>query len=96
MEGQAIILQPSNPMANSIPMTRAYEEIINFIAAGTTPQSWIEFQPSDVVKERVADLIFREKNDGLSRDEKTELDQYMLLEHLLRLAKARSYQYIPS
>lgn len=77
-------------------MTRAYEEIINFIAAGTTPQSLIEFQPSDVVKERVADLIFREKNDGLSRDEKTELDQYMLLEHLLRLAKARAYQYIPS
>jgi hypothetical protein len=83
-------------MANSIPMTRAYEEIIDFIAAGTTPQSLIEFQPSDVVKERVADLIFREKNDDLSRDDKTELDQYMLLEYLLRLAKARAYQYVPS
>ena len=75
-------------------MTRAYEEIIEFIAAGTTPQSLINFQPSEVAKERVADLIFREKTEALTADEKTELDQYLMLEHLLRLAKARAYQYI--
>jgi hypothetical protein len=75
-------------------MTRAYEEIIEFIAAGTTPQSLIDFQPSEVAKERVADLIFREKTAALTTDEKAELDQYLMLEHLLRLAKARAYQYI--
>lgn len=75
-------------------MTRAYEEIIDFIAAGTTPKSVVEFQPSEMVKERVADLIFKEKTDGLTTDEKTELDHYLLLEHLLRLAKARAHQYI--
>lgn len=42
-------------------MTRAYEENIDFIAAGITPESLINFQPSEVAKERVADLIFREK-----------------------------------
>lgn len=77
---------------DSIP--RAYEEIIDFIAAGTTPQSIVEFQPSEAVKERVANLIFKEKTDGLTADEKTELDHYLLLEHLLRLAKARAHQYI--
>jgi hypothetical protein len=46
-------------------MTRAYEEIIEFIAAGTTPQSLINFQPSEVAKDRVADLIFREKTAAL-------------------------------
>ena len=81
-------------MSLSIPMTRAYEEIINFLAAGTTPQSLIDFQPSETVKERVADLIFREKTEGLTTEEKTELDQYLLLEHLLRLAKARAHQYL--
>jgi hypothetical protein len=75
-------------------MTRAYEEIIEFIAAGTTPQSLINFQPSEVAKERVADLIFREKTEALTAEEKAELDQYLMLEHLLRLAKARAYQYI--
>lgn len=81
-------------MSLSIPMTRAYEEIINFLAAGTTPQSLIDFQPSETVKERVADLIFREKTEGLTIEEKTELDQYLLIEHLLRLAKARAHQYL--
>ena len=75
-------------------MTGAYEEIIDFFAAGTTPESLIDFQPSEVAKERVADLIFREKTDDLTTDEKAELDQYLTLEHLLRLAKARAYQYI--
>jgi hypothetical protein len=75
-------------------MTRAYEEIIDFIAAGTTPESLINFQPSESAKERVADLIFREKNGTLSETERAELDNYMVLEHLLRLAKARAHQYV--
>lgn len=81
-------------MAPSTLMTRAYEEIIDFFAAGTTPETLIDFQPSGVAKERVADLISREKTDDLTTDEKAELDQYLTLEHLLRLAKARTYQYI--
>lgn len=75
-------------------MTRAYEEIIDFIAAGTTPESLINFRPLEIVKERVTELIFREKTDNLSDDEKAELDHYLMLEHLLRLAKARAYQYV--
>lgn len=75
-------------------MTKAYEEFIDFIAAGTTPESVISFQPSEVVKERVADLIFREKHGNFSDDEKVELDHYLMLEHLLRLAKARAYQHL--
>lgn len=75
---------------------RAYEEVIEFIAAGTRPSSLIAFQPSDTVKERVTDLIHREKTTGLSPDEKSELEHYMQLEHLMRLAKARARQYIGS
>ena len=75
---------------------RAYEEVIEFIAAGTRPSSLIAFQPSDTVKERVADLIHREKTTGLSPDEKSELEHYMQLEHLMRLAKARARQYVGS
>ena len=41
-------------------------------------------------KERVGELIFREKTDGLSTDKKVELDLYLQLEHLMRLVKARA------
>ena len=81
-------------MKTSISINPAYEEIINFLAAGITPQSLIEFQLSEFVKERVADLIFREKTEGISSDEKLELDHYFTLEHLLRLSKARAYNFI--
>lgn len=73
---------------------RAYEEIIEFIAAGTSPQNVVAFRPSERAKERVADLIHREKTDSLSPDEKSELDHYLQLEHLMRLAKARARRHI--
>lgn len=73
---------------------RAYEEVIEFIAAGTSPKNILAFYPSDSVKEHVADLIRREKTGALSEDEKSELDHYMQLEHLMRLAKARARQHI--
>ena len=75
-------------------MTRAYEEIIEFIAAGTTPSRLIAFQPSEGVKARVVDLIHREKTTGLSSEESSELNQYLQLEHLMRLAKARARAHL--
>lgn len=81
-------------MKTSISINPAYEEIINFLAAGITSQSLIEFQVSETVKERVADLIFREKNEVISSEEKSELDHYLILEHLLRLAKTRAYDFV--
>ena len=34
--------------------------------------------------------------DGLTAEEKSELDHYFQLEHIMRLAKARAQQYLPS
>lgn len=81
-------------MKTEITINPAYEEIINFLAGGITSQSLINFQVSEQVKEKVADLIFREKNNVISPNEKIELDHYLILEHLLRLAKARAYEFI--
>lgn len=71
-------------------MSNAYDEIVDFIAAGTTPQMVIAFQPSEKAKARVAELVEREKTVGLSADESSELDSYLRLEHIMRLAKARA------
>jgi hypothetical protein len=72
----------------------AYEEIVEFIAAGTTPSSVVAFRPSASAKARVADLISREKSEGLSDEETAELNHYMQLEHLMRLAKARARKHL--
>jgi hypothetical protein len=72
----------------------AYFEIIDFIASGTTPQEVADFHPSEQAQQRVAELIEREKGPGLSPDEKAELDHFMELEHILRMAKARARQIL--
>lgn len=75
-------------------MPLVYEEFVDFIAAGTTPESVVSFQPSEAAKARVADLIRREKTGGLSPDETAELKHYLQIEHLMRLAKARARRNI--
>ena len=77
-------------------MNRAYEEIVDFIAGGTTPDSVVHFEASQEVKDRVADLIWREKTAGLTLDEASELDYFMKLEHIMRLAKARARSHTHS
>jgi hypothetical protein len=76
---------------SSIPV---YLEIIDFIAAGTTPETVAHFRPSHEAQKRVTDLIEREKENGLSGEEKTELDHYMELEHIMRMAKAKARQIL--
>ena len=71
-------------------MTRVYEEIIDFLAGGFTPDSLIAYRPSDEAKRRVEDLIRREKDAGLTPEETSELNHYMELEHILTLAKSRA------
>ena len=81
-------------MTTSVKATKVYDEIIDFIAAGTTPQSVIDFKLSEAAKERLADLIYQIQTEGMTQEEKSELDKYLVLEHIMRLAKARAYKYI--
>jgi len=45
---------------------------------------------------KVAELIAGEKAGRLSPDEKAELDHFMELEHIMRMAKARARQILSS
>jgi hypothetical protein len=74
----------------------SYLEIIDFIATGTTPQAVIDYRPSTDAQQRVAELIERDKDGELSPEEKAELDHFMDLEHILRMAKARARQILIS
>ena len=67
-----------------------YLEIIDFIAAGTTPDAVVRFRPSLEAQQRVAELVEREKAAGLSPDEKAELDHFLELEHRACLENGKS------
>lgn len=73
---------------------KAYDELIDFLAAGTTPERVLLFKPSDESSLRVRELIDLEKRGLLSIEQRSELDSYFQLEHLMRLTKARAHNYV--
>lgn len=74
---------------------KASEEVASFIAAAD-PAKVIAFKPSRETMDRVSDLIDLEKNDKITEDERDELDYYMQLEHLMRMAKVLARKYSAS
>ena len=73
---------------------KAHEEVIEFMAAGPSTTRIAEFQVSPATRQRVADLLQREKTTGLSDAERCELDDYEALESLMNLTKARARQLL--
>lgn len=68
-----------------------YDHVADFIA-DMNPEKLLELRATDAERERLAALIDQEKETGLTPDEKDELDHYLVLERLLRLAKAHARQ----
>jgi hypothetical protein len=74
-------------------VTRAYEEIVDFMAH-SNPAAMANFQPSEESVRRVRELLAQQKDGSLNEAETRELEQTLQLEHLMRLAKAKARQYL--
>lgn len=76
---------------------KCYDEVIDFIASGPSPSpsAVASFRLSDTMNKRAELLVQREKSGESNADEKSELDHYLELEHIMRLAKARDRQQSP-
>ncbi len=48
------------------------------------------FRPTQAAMQRVQELLARNRDGVISPGERVELDDYLMLEHLLILAKARA------
>jgi hypothetical protein len=71
-------------------MKLAYEEIVDFLASAPTPRRILNHKASPRVKARVAELVERKKNATLTTEEEDELANYLQLEHIMRMAKAKA------
>ena len=69
---------------------RASDEVVEFLAQQIPSDQLASFQASEATRSRVWQLVEKEKERGLTPEERCELDDYEKLEHLLILAKARA------
>ncbi|MCS7065241.1 MAG: hypothetical protein NZL85_03080, partial [Fimbriimonadales bacterium] len=70
-----------------------YEELVEFIAR-LSPTEVIHFHPSESTRQRLEELLQHHRESTLTHDEKEELENYLVIEHLFRLAKARARELI--
>lgn len=70
------------------------DEIIATLASQPTPEVILALQPSSQMQARVSELLFKSKSEQLSRAEEIELERYLTIEHLVRLAKGHAYHQL--
>ncbi|MCB9340560.1 MAG: hypothetical protein H6577_20745 [Lewinellaceae bacterium] len=73
--------------------TKIYDEIVEFIAKAN-PEQVVNFFISPQSQERVELLISKKKEGNLSEEENNELEYFLVLEHIMRLAKARAMKHL--
>jgi predicted transcriptional regulator len=70
----------------------AYREMMDFLASSPSPQQIIDFKISDETQDRLAELLDKNREEGLTPGESTELDVYELVQHSMIRLKARARQ----
>jgi len=67
----------------------SYDFIADYIAS-MSPEKTLDLHAPKEMQKRLESLINKEKKGKLSSKEKEELDHYIVLERLIRLAKANA------
>jgi hypothetical protein len=71
-----------------------YMELVDLVAGGATPEDIVRFHPSSQAQARVAELIEGEGVSRLTEEEIAELNHFLELEHILRMAKAKARLFL--
>ena len=66
-----------------------YDTVADFIAS-MNPKKIMELKAPSEMQDRFEELVAKEKTTLLTKIEKDELDHYIVLERLIRLAKANA------
>jgi len=68
--------------------------IMELLTSQPEPEQVLSIRPSPELQARVSELLGRNKKGELLRQEAVELERYLTLEHLVRLAKAYAYRQL--
>jgi hypothetical protein len=70
-----------------------YDELAYFLAS-LSPRKVLQYKASPKAQTRVNELLLKNKGEGLSAEENAEMERYMTLEHIIRLAKSKALQQL--
>jgi len=67
-----------------------FQEALNFLTSRPTPEQILMFKASPPAQERLEELLDKNREEGLTKDEETELDVYEQVNNLMILLKAHA------
>jgi hypothetical protein len=67
-------------------------DVLETLARLPSPEEVLGLRPATHLRDRIEELLAKNRAGGLSAEEQREWDRYEYLEHLVRLAKARAIQ----
>jgi hypothetical protein len=69
-----------------------FDEVVDFLASGPDSAAIIAFQPSEMLKQRLSYLLERNRQDILSAEERSELDEFTRMNHFMNMLRVRARQ----
>ncbi len=75
----------------TIAYNSVYDELAYFLAS-LSPRRVVAYKASPKAQARVNELLEKNKTVGLTSEENAEMERYMTVEHIVRLAKAKALQ----
>ncbi|AQG78940.1 hypothetical protein [Spirosoma montaniterrae] len=70
-----------------------YATLVDFMLANISPEKVLSFRVSEEVHDYFYSLLDKEKNGTATPDEVETINNFMNVEHIMRLAKAKAKQY---
>ncbi|MCU0339977.1 MAG: hypothetical protein MUE30_08835 [Spirosomaceae bacterium] len=71
-------------------VSRVYDEMLDFITSAPSAAEIVSFAPSQQAQQRLEILQFKHREEQLTEAELHELEQYLMIEHIMRMAKAKA------
>ena len=69
---------------------RLFDEVVDFLTSIPTPAQVVAYRPSVALHAQAERLLEKKRSGDLTEDERQELDYLVVIEHLMRMAKARA------
>ena len=79
-------------MMASVPATKFFDSILDFLASPTTPEQIISFAPPPSLQERFDYLLEHNRLGDLASEEKAELEEFLRMNHFMKMLKIRARQ----
>lgn len=74
----------------SAPVSTLFDEITDFLASAPSAEQIVEFKPSEAMDQRMHYLLDQNSRDLLTLDEREELDEFLRLNHFLKMLKLKT------